>query len=111
MDDTALTRALLTKIHRRREEVAYADNITCHHVFVAQDLWQLIRVYGRPPGHPYTPPQSWEPGWSEHALGMLMGIGIIPSDTLNAGEWQLRDQAGTVRAFGTLDDIRQEHQP
>lgn len=100
MDSTDLADRLMRKLWHRRTQLAYNLNVQCNYAFIGREIEMLLRVH--------APRPADQPPWETGRLPPLMGIDLVPSDSLRHDEWQLRDQSGTVRAFGTLTDIREE---
>jgi hypothetical protein len=82
-------------VWQKREHLAY-QYIQCDRVMVGGKIRALIAARGhRRPDDPTHPPGTLT----------IMGINILPNDTLRPDEWQLRDAAGQVHAFGLLSDL------
>jgi hypothetical protein len=100
VDDLQLFDAFGRRIWRTRGDLIAAHNIACNHLFAGAEIIAVLRAAAAKTTAPYP----WQSGY----IDQLFGVAVVPADTLQPGEWQLRDTTGTVMAFGTLDDLRQE---
>ncbi len=101
-DDQLLDR-WMNRIHDHRHTAIAANSLVrANHVHVGNHLLDMIMRSAQ-----LNPPQHIGLPWAHGAIGVL-GIAVIPDDTLSPDGWELRDTdpAFTVIAAGTLDDIR-----